>query len=89
MAKIDMGSDSSQKLKIVAFAQARSVLGFDEKVLSVGRSQSPREIVLAMEPLFFEKIPAARVALDCRYASWDQPIEEAQEMAIIPPVSGG
>ncbi|QSR89497.1 MoaD/ThiS family protein [Methylacidiphilum caldifontis] len=84
-----MSSVSSQSLKILAFAQARFLLGFEEKTQLVDRSQSPREIVLAMDPLFFEKIPAVRVALDCRYASWDQPIEDAQEMAIIPPVSGG
>ena len=30
-----------------------------------------------------------RVAIDLEYRAWDEPIGNAQEMAIIPPVSGG
>jgi molybdopterin converting factor small subunit len=50
--------------------------------------QSPLEIVTSLAPGFS---PGSwRVAVDCEYASWDEGIAAtAQEIAIIPPVSGG
>ncbi|QDQ41675.1 MoaD/ThiS family protein [Methylacidiphilum kamchatkense] len=86
VAKEPIGTEA---IRILAFAQAKELLGFTEKMLFVDRSKTPREIIIGIEPTFFEKIHGARVAIDQRYASWDQPIEEAEEMAIIPPVSGG
>jgi molybdopterin converting factor small subunit len=74
-------------VKILAFAQTADALGFREREVSCAKTDTPREIVGRIAPdLDWEKL---RVALDQEYADWHQPVGAAQELAIIPPVSGG
>lgn len=77
-------------LKILAFAQARSAMGSAEQVLEVLPADTPR---LILTRLLGEKSKqichGCRVAIDLEYRSWDEPVGNAAEMAIIPPVSGG
>jgi molybdopterin converting factor small subunit len=35
------------------------------------------------------KTEGLRVAVDCEYHEWDAPIGPTEEVALIPPVSGG
>ncbi len=74
-------------ITILAFAQAQSVFGFSETRLVCAPVETPRHVVLRLCPS--AQIDALRVALDCEYVSWDAPLGEAKELAILPPVSGG
>jgi molybdopterin synthase sulfur carrier subunit len=77
-------------LRILCFAQAREKLGFAEKTILCEPTATPRDILVS---LAHASIPDAastwRVALDHEYAGWNEPIGDAAEMALLPPVSGG
>ena len=77
-------------LKILAFAHARSAVGFAEQTVEVLPTDTPRMILTGVLGNRSESAcKACRVAIDLEYRAWDEPIGNAQEMAIIPPVSGG
>lgn len=75
------------QIRLLAFAQARDALGFDEKMVLLSGGELARDIVCS----FFPEAPLEqwRVALDCEYVAWDTAVNGASEMALIPPVSGG
>ncbi len=75
------------EIQILAFAQARDIVGFSSRAVPCAPEETPRAIVERLAPGAL--ITHLRVALDCEYADWDAPIGSAREMAIIPPVSGG
>ncbi len=75
------------QVTILAFAQAHDQLGFSERIVECSSEETPRSILARLSPhIVPENI---RIAVDHEYASWDQPIGEAKEIALIPPVSGG
>ena len=75
------------QVKILAFAQAADRLGFRERVVECAPEDSPHAIIARFASGF---TPAnLRVAVDDEYSDWNQPIGEAREIALIPPVSGG
>ncbi len=75
------------KITILTFAQTRLELGFCEKSVECDPTDTPLEILRRLAPKFD---PAAtRVAIDLQYHDWHQPIGQARELALIPPVSGG
>jgi molybdopterin synthase sulfur carrier subunit len=76
------------QVKLLAFAQAAAALGWREMLAECSPAETPRELFGRLAPGFAPD--AARVAVDCEYCSWDDPIgPTAQEVAVIPPVSGG
>lgn len=76
------------QIRVLAFAIAADTLGWRELHADCDPLQTPREIVNTLSPGF--SAGNWRVALDCEYCSWDEPVGAlAQEIAIIPPVSGG
>ncbi len=78
----------AMQLKLLAFAQAHDLLGFQERLVEVEPEETPRRLLGRLAPLF--DAAGVRVAIDCEYCSWDTPIgAQARELAIIPPVSGG
>ncbi len=76
------------KITILTFAQTRTQLGFAEKTIECEPGETPREIFRRLAPQF-DPGKIIRVAVNREYADWDQPIGEASELALIPPVSGG
>jgi molybdopterin synthase sulfur carrier subunit len=77
-------------LKILAFAHARSAVGFAEQTVEVLPTDTPRMILMGLLGDQSASVcGTCRVAIDLEYRAWDEPIGNAQEMAIIPPVSGG
>lgn len=75
------------RITILAFAQARDVLGFSSREMACLPEETPRVLYLR---ICGETVPGHyRVALDYEYTTWDAPIGSAKELAIIPPVSGG
>jgi molybdopterin synthase sulfur carrier subunit len=76
------------ELKILTFAQTRAQLGFAEKSFACEPGETPRAILRRLAPQF-DPGNTIRVAVDQTYADWDQPVGQATELALIPPVSGG
>jgi len=75
------------QVTVLAFAQAHDQLGFRERVVDCAPTDTPRSVIARMGSDFaFETM---RVAIDQEYVSWDSPIAEGREIAVIPPVSGG
>lgn len=75
-------------VKILTFAQTRAQLGFAEKSVACEPGETPREILRRLAP-HFDPGNTIRVAVNQEYADWDQPVGQAVELALIPPVSGG
>lgn len=82
-------SSEERTVRLLLFAQARELLGRRELSISVRPEETPHQVIERISPGFFEKVFGARVSLDLEYCSWDCPIGEAEEMAVLPPVSGG
>lgn len=74
-------------ITVLAFAQSRDLFGFSSQELAVEPNDTPRTLLQRLRP--DADLAHLRVALDCDFASWDDPLEGARELAIIPPVSGG
>ena len=75
-------------VKLLAFAQAADRLGWREMLVECAPDETLRAIVERAAPGF--DFSSARVAVDCEYMSWDDAAGAlAQEVAILPPVSGG
>ena len=76
------------QVKLLAFAQAADRLGWREMFAECAPHETLREIVERNAPGF--DFTSARVAVDCEYMPWDDAVGPlAQEVAILPPVSGG
>lgn len=78
---------ASMQVKLLAFAQARDQLGWPERVVECEPGETPRAIFTRVAPA--ARVETWRVAVDEEYHSWDSPIGDAREIALIPPVSGG
>lgn len=76
------------QIKILTFAQTRIQLGFGERVVECAANETPRVILGRIAP-GFDPGKTVRVAVNQEYADWDEPVGEAFELALIPPVSGG
>jgi molybdopterin synthase sulfur carrier subunit len=74
-------------ITVLAFAQARTQLGFAEQVVACQPDDTPRTLLARLAPE--ATFDTMRVALDQEYCAWDSPLGTARELALIPPVSGG
>ena len=76
------------QVRVLAFAHAADSLGGRDLLAECEAHHSPREVVATLAPGF--EPGSWRVAVDCEYRAWDEAVGAlAQEIAIIPPVSGG
>ena len=75
------------QVRLLTFAHLADTAGFRERVVECAPGETSRSIVARVLPQI--SLEALRVAVDLEYRDWDQPIGNAQEIAIIPPVSGG
>lgn len=76
------------KIRVLAFATAATQLGWREMLAECKPGDSPRKVLAKLAPGF--SVAGLRVALDCDYRPWDEPLgARVREMAIVPPVSGG
>jgi len=78
-------------LKIKAFGIARDFLGDAENsfILQQGNTLGALKSALSSEYPDFEKIKSFTIAVNQEYQEDDFVISEGDELAIIPPVSGG
>lgn len=79
------------KLKILAFGIVKDIFGASKKEIETEKSLSVKELKIVLEEEFpdLKKLKSYFVALDEEYAEENQMVNSAQEIAIIPPVSGG
>jgi molybdopterin converting factor small subunit len=75
------------RLKVLAFARAREVFGFSEQEIDCNPEDTPRDILIRLSPS--ADVQNMRVAVDLEYSDLNAPLGGAEELAIIPPVSGG
>lgn len=75
------------EVTILAFAHARETFGFSSRRVSYDPGETPRAILQRLAPS--ADLRHLAVAVDSEYASLDEPIGPAAELALIPPVSGG
>ena len=75
-------------VKLLAFAQTADRLGWRDTAVECSPQETPREIFARVAPAF--EPGNVRVAVNCEYQSWDDAVGPlAQEIALLPPVSGG
>ncbi len=85
--KRERGYISVMQVKLLAFAQARDLIGFGERLIVCQPGESPRAVLARVAPEL--PVEGLRVAVDQEYHAWDAPLGEVSEIALIPPVSGG
>ena len=76
------------KANLIAWAQAKSIVGFDEKEIEYDPFESVYDVI-QRECGDAEALQFCRVAVNQKMHPWNDPIGMAMEVAIIPPVSGG
>lgn len=78
------------RVKLFAVARQRAAAEWLEIDLPEGASVEQMRAALALScPPLAEVLPHVRFAINSEYASENQPIPAAAEIALIPPVSGG
>lgn len=79
------------KVKILAFGITKDILGASEKELETAENLNVGQLKNLLEESFPElkKLKSYFIALNEEYAEDEQIIESSDEIAIIPPVSGG
>lgn len=79
------------KIKILAFGITKDILGASEKELEVQDDLNVGQLKEKLESDFPQlvKLKSYFIALNEEYAEDDQVITNTDEIAIIPPVSGG
>ena len=76
------------KVTLLAWAQAKTMLGFEQTELECDPEETPRQILERCTSKA-EQLSFCRIAVNQTLHDWDTAIGEATEIAIIPPVSGG
>ncbi|OBS12329.1 molybdopterin synthase sulfur carrier subunit [Elizabethkingia miricola] len=79
------------KLKILAFGIAKDILGGTEKEIDLAEGTTVQSLKVKLENEYTElkRLRSYFIAVDNEYAENDQIIISTNEIAIIPPVSGG
>ncbi|MCL1667127.1 MoaD/ThiS family protein [Elizabethkingia ursingii] len=79
------------KFKILAFGIAKDILGGAEKEIELTNEITVKDLKVQLENEFTElkRLRSYFIAVDDEYAEDNQVIKSTNEVAIIPPVSGG
>ncbi|MCB9283423.1 MAG: molybdopterin converting factor subunit 1 [Lewinellaceae bacterium] len=79
------------KLKILAFGISRDILGGAELTIELPDGGTVADLKTELMRRFpeFSKLKALAVAVNSEYAQPGQSLQERDEVALIPPVSGG
>lgn len=80
------------RVRVLLFAGVRDLVGAESIELDVDDGLDARAFLSAFcarFPAVSAYAPALRVAIDGRYAAWDERVEPGAEVALIPPVAGG
>ncbi|HEV8539004.1 MAG TPA: molybdopterin converting factor subunit 1 [Bacteroidota bacterium] len=80
------------KVRVKFFANVRDIVGSDEKVVTLpvdARASALLDELVAEFPAIGEWKPHLRIAVNWEYVPPDHSLQDNDEVAIIPPVSGG
>lgn len=80
------------RVEVLLFAQLEDKLGKSELKVALPAHATGQELkaVLARKmPGGEALLDACRLAVDQSYVSWDHPLGDGAQVAVIPPVSGG
>ena len=81
-------------VRVRLFAGLRETLGWSEQLVTAGAEATPRRIWLQLAAggalAETDGIPSSiRVAINQRFAGADTPLADGDELAFLPPISGG
>lgn len=79
-------------VRVKMFAMARQLVGADHVDLELPQAATVRDLRTQLLSRFPNSAPLLRsslIAVDTKYAAEDTPISAQNEIAVIPPVSGG
>ena len=79
-------------VRVKLFAMLKDAAGVGECRLTLAphaNGLDAREALVAQHPRLRDVIPVARLALNHEYRSWETPLGEGDELALVMPVSGG
>ena len=78
-------------LEVTLFGIAREIVGQPRLHLTVPAGQSARSLLTELHARYPElaRLSSLAVAVNNEYAADDTPLHERDEIALIPPVSGG
>lgn len=80
------------RVEITLFAAARELAGAETVTIDVPLDAIAATVLQTLanqHPRLRELLPACRLAVDLRFVPPDEPIAGGQQVALIPPVSGG
>ena len=87
--------DVTQKgiqITVLSFAQVKDKLGAGELLVALPEHATAQALLVFFEkefPKAFDLIQASRIAVNGVYAAWGDKLSDGDEVAVIPPVSGG
>lgn len=79
-------------VSVLAFAHLKTVLGDETLSVSLPEGATVRDLICHLQEVFPELtkwVKSTRVAVNCEYVEPDTILHEGDEVALIPPVSGG
>lgn len=79
-------------VRVLAFGGARDIIGAAEIAVALEAPESARRFLdrlTAQYPALAPHAGSLRLAVNCCFASWDDPVSPGDEVAVIPPVAGG
>jgi MoaE-MoaD fusion protein len=82
----------SKVVRVLALGSAATLLGWSERELHLGRGDGLAALLAALEaecPALAAARARLRFAINQRYATLDHALAAGDEIALIPPVSGG
>lgn len=80
------------RIAVRLFASLRELAGADRVELDLPESATPEAAwrgLVERHPALASRRPALAAAVNRRYARFDEPLHDGDELAFIPPVSGG
>ncbi|MGB2868811.1 MAG: MoaD/ThiS family protein [Bacteroidota bacterium] len=80
------------KVTVKLFSLAKDLAGFDEREFELTQPGVAADVVQRLireNSRFLEWKNSLRLAVNCEYVNGDHLLKEGDEVAVIPPVSGG
>jgi len=79
-------------IRLKLFSSARDLAGFDERLVEVppdSTSEAVFKLLIRQNPQFERWKPSIRIAVNLEYVNNQHLLHDGDEVAVIPPVSGG
>lgn len=79
-------------VSVLAFAHLKTVQGAETMSVSLPEGATVRDLICHLQdthPALTQWMKSTRVAVNCEYVELDTILRDGDEVALIPPVSGG